>query len=324
MQRPQPMNRLLQGDVGSGKTIVALMAALVAIENGLQVAFMAPTEILAEQHFFNIRRLLETRGSGVALLTGGRPRKSAARCSRELAGGSLQWCRHARARSGRRGVSRAGAGRDRRTASLRRPAARDAADEGARIRRARHDGHADSADARADHLRRPRRVGDARDAARPPGDATTARPESRREESTSSSGSRSPRVGRLCHLSARRGVREGGSEGRDGDGRPPVAGHLSRTAGRAAARTDEARREGPRHGRIRAGRLASPRLDHRGGSRRRRAERHGDAHRTRRALRLVAAPSAARAGRPRRAPSRTASCRTSPRSRRRPARGSRR
>ena len=59
MKRPQPMNRLLQGDVGSGKTIVALMAALVAMENGFQVAFMAPTEILAEQHYINIRRLLE-------------------------------------------------------------------------------------------------------------------------------------------------------------------------------------------------------------------------------------------------------------------------
>ena len=57
MQRPTPMNRLLQGDVGAGKTIVALLAALVAMENGLQVAFMAPTEILAEQHF------LEPRGS---------------------------------------------------------------------------------------------------------------------------------------------------------------------------------------------------------------------------------------------------------------------
>ena len=54
------MNRLLQGDVGSGKTIVALMAAVVAMENGFQVAFMAPTEILAEQHFITIRKLLET------------------------------------------------------------------------------------------------------------------------------------------------------------------------------------------------------------------------------------------------------------------------
>ncbi len=54
------MNRLLQGDVGAGKTIVALLAALVAMENGLQVAFMAPTEILAEQHFLNISRLLQS------------------------------------------------------------------------------------------------------------------------------------------------------------------------------------------------------------------------------------------------------------------------
>jgi ATP-dependent DNA helicase RecG len=70
MQRPQPMNRLLQGDVGAGKTIVALLAALVAMENGLQVAFMAPTEILAEQHFFNIAQLLRDSRFRVALLTG--------------------------------------------------------------------------------------------------------------------------------------------------------------------------------------------------------------------------------------------------------------
>lgn len=70
LQRPQPMNRLLQGDVGVGKTIVALMAALVAMENGLQVAFMAPTEILAEQHYVNISRLLEPSRFRVALLTG--------------------------------------------------------------------------------------------------------------------------------------------------------------------------------------------------------------------------------------------------------------
>jgi ATP-dependent DNA helicase RecG len=70
LQRPQPMNRLLQGDVGAGKTIVALLAALVAMENGVQVAFMAPTEILAEQHFINISRLLQASRFRVALVTG--------------------------------------------------------------------------------------------------------------------------------------------------------------------------------------------------------------------------------------------------------------
>jgi ATP-dependent DNA helicase RecG len=70
LQRRYPMNRLLQGDVGAGKTIVALLAALVAMENGLQVAFMAPTEILAEQHFLNIARLLQSSRFHVALLTG--------------------------------------------------------------------------------------------------------------------------------------------------------------------------------------------------------------------------------------------------------------
>ncbi len=90
MQRPQPMNRLLQGDVGSGKTIVALMAALVAMENGLQVAFMAPTEILAEQHFFNIRRLLETSRFRITLLTGGTAARKRREVLAELSGGSLQ------------------------------------------------------------------------------------------------------------------------------------------------------------------------------------------------------------------------------------------
>jgi len=70
MVRPAPMQRLLQGDVGAGKTIVALLAAIVAMENGLQVAFMAPTEILAEQHYLTIRRLLAAAPYAVALLTG--------------------------------------------------------------------------------------------------------------------------------------------------------------------------------------------------------------------------------------------------------------
>jgi ATP-dependent DNA helicase RecG len=90
MQRPQPMNRLLQGDVGAGKTIVALLAALVAMENGLQVAFMAPTEILAEQHFANIAKLLAASRFRVALLTGSTA--SAARRTQlaEVESGALQ------------------------------------------------------------------------------------------------------------------------------------------------------------------------------------------------------------------------------------------
>jgi ATP-dependent DNA helicase RecG len=70
MQSPQRMNRLLQGDVGSGKTVVALFAALLAIENGYQAALMAPTEILAEQHARTIRALVSTLPVEVVLLTG--------------------------------------------------------------------------------------------------------------------------------------------------------------------------------------------------------------------------------------------------------------
>ena len=70
LQKPWPMQRLLQGDVGAGKTIVALLAAIVAIESGFQVAFMAPTEILAEQHFGTLSRCLATTRYRVALLSG--------------------------------------------------------------------------------------------------------------------------------------------------------------------------------------------------------------------------------------------------------------
>jgi ATP-dependent DNA helicase RecG len=70
MEKPSPMRRLLQGDVGSGKTIVAFEAAILAIENGYQVALMAPTEILAQQHYFSARRILENAGYRIVLLTG--------------------------------------------------------------------------------------------------------------------------------------------------------------------------------------------------------------------------------------------------------------
>jgi len=81
LERPVPMNRLLQGDVGSGKTIVALQAAVIAMENGFQAALMAPTEILAVQHFLAARRILSSGGYRVELLISGlkAPEKAAAR-----------------------------------------------------------------------------------------------------------------------------------------------------------------------------------------------------------------------------------------------------
>jgi ATP-dependent DNA helicase RecG len=72
---PHPMNRLLQGDVGSGKTIVALCIALIAVENGLQVAFMAPTEILAEQHYQTLKSFLKDLPVKVNILIGGQRKK---------------------------------------------------------------------------------------------------------------------------------------------------------------------------------------------------------------------------------------------------------
>ena len=71
LEKPAPMNRLLQGDVGSGKTIVALQAAVIAIENGLQAALMAPTEILAVQHYLAAKRILAPAGYRVELLISG-------------------------------------------------------------------------------------------------------------------------------------------------------------------------------------------------------------------------------------------------------------
>ena len=70
MQKTWPMQRLLQGDVGAGKTIVAVLAAVVAMENGFQVAVMAPTEILAEQHYRTLVKLLHAKPYRVALLSG--------------------------------------------------------------------------------------------------------------------------------------------------------------------------------------------------------------------------------------------------------------
>lgn len=84
------MNRLLQGDVGSGKTLVAVMSMLMALDNGYQTCMMAPTEILATQHHETVRGLLEPLGVSVELLTGSTKKKDRERILSSLEEGSLQ------------------------------------------------------------------------------------------------------------------------------------------------------------------------------------------------------------------------------------------
>src|ERR1700704_106700 len=90
MQTACPMRRLLQGDVGSGKTIVAFQAAIIAIENGYQVALMAPTEILAQQHYFSARQILERAGYRIVLLTGSLEQDRKRDVRRHIAQGNAQ------------------------------------------------------------------------------------------------------------------------------------------------------------------------------------------------------------------------------------------
>jgi ATP-dependent DNA helicase RecG len=90
MSRPVPMNRLLQGDVGSGKTVVAAAAMVQAVRAGLQAALMAPTEILAEQHAQGLREMLAPLGIEVHLLTGSTPAAAKAAVYEALAAGAAE------------------------------------------------------------------------------------------------------------------------------------------------------------------------------------------------------------------------------------------
>lgn len=90
MRAERAMNRLVQGDVGAGKTVVAMAALLAAVRNGYQAALMAPTEILAEQHYLGIRRTMETLGVKASLLSGSLPAKEKRAALASVASGETQ------------------------------------------------------------------------------------------------------------------------------------------------------------------------------------------------------------------------------------------
>src|SRR5207237_5153469 len=89
VQSGRPMNRLLQGDVGSGKTVVALYAMLVAVANRMQAAILAPTEVLAEQHFLTLSSLLRASAVRIELFTGRTKQQSRGKLIKELARGEI-------------------------------------------------------------------------------------------------------------------------------------------------------------------------------------------------------------------------------------------
>ena len=171
LARPQRMVRLLQGDVGSGKTVVALLAAATVIEAGRQAALMAPTEILARQHLATIAPLAEKAGLRVAILTGrerGKERDETLRTARARRDRSAG--RHPRAVPGRGRVPRPRARHHRRAAPLRRAPAPRARPQGRGRRHAGADRDADPAHAGAHLFRRHGNLGAAREAGRPPAD----------------------------------------------------------------------------------------------------------------------------------------------------------
>ena len=90
LEKEQSMTRLIQGDVGSGKTIVALTALLTAVDNNTQAALMVPTEILAEQHYLNIRRFCEDLGVKIALVTGTLKGKERQTIYQDIVSGKIQ------------------------------------------------------------------------------------------------------------------------------------------------------------------------------------------------------------------------------------------
>ena len=235
LARTTPMQRLLQGDVGSGKTVVALATLLRAVEAGRQGALMAPTEVLAEQHFLTIEGICTELGVRVALLTSALARQGAReRPPADRLGRRADRRRHARAdpEGGRLPRSR-GRGR-RRAAPLRRRAALGAR-RGAQPARPPHDRDADPAHARAHGLRRPRRVRDHGSAREPQADRHRLghrRPQLRGVRAADAAPrGRPPGVRRLP---ADRGVRDDRGARRRGRGRAAAPGRAEGVLASAA------------------------------------------------------------------------------------------
>ena len=320
MAAPHPMHRLLQGDVGAGKTLVALSALLIAVEGRHQGALMAPTEVLAEQHPAACASSLPTltvpddntlmgdRPVRIELLTNRTTGSERKRLLADLAAGTRRHrgrhaCAHPRGRELR--VARVG-GHRRATSFRRRAARRVAREERQRsdARRARDDGDADPAHRGDDRLRRSRCLGARRAAAGPHADhhrvgANAAR---RRQRCGSTCATRSP-AGRqvyvVCPLIEESETLE------------------VRSAEETYARLSNDELAGLRlgllHGRLtsaekeqvmtlfRAGDARRARRDDGDRGRRRRAQRDRDGHPRRVSIRHRAAPPAARPRRPRRA-----------------------
>ena len=239
LARPQRMIRLLQGDVGSGKTVVALMAAATVIEAGRQAALMAPTEILVRQHLATITPLAEKAGIRVAILTGRERGKERAETLERLALGEIDLAgRHPRAVPGRGGVPRSGARHRRRAAPLRRASAPRARPQGRGRGHAGADRDADPAHAGADLLRRHGNLGAAGKAGRPPADR---HPHHRARPARRSGRGHRPRARRrqagLLGLSAGRGIRNQRSRRRRGALRRSEK--AFRRQGRSGSRPDE-------------------------------------------------------------------------------------
>ena len=214
LARTRPMQRLLMGEVGSGKTVVALYALLRAVEHGLQGALMAPTETLAEQHFATLQALVPDALLPSALLTGSTPARRRADVLGKLASGELALV------VGTHALIEDDVAFDRLAVAVvdeqhrfgvRQRAALDRKGPGGlRAARPAHDRHADPAHARADRLRRPRRDATARAAARAPADRHARRSRARAARARAYERLREElRAGRQAYrrLPARRGVR---------------------------------------------------------------------------------------------------------------------